>query len=128
MAAPLNTPLNTPRRLKTYSAESGYVYQYYFLESRPLQRLWTRTGTLFLFHATTDCKNYFVVQVIVQEKALQAWECNHGRALAAQEQYAAAKMRLFRAFDETERPGGMDQAIVTEANIEELLEPLNLDG
>ena len=41
--------------------------------------------------------------------------------------YAVAKMRLFRAFDEldTLRHDGLN-LLVDEANVEELLEPLNL--
>jgi hypothetical protein len=31
-----------------------------------------------------------------------AWAANHGRPLTDSEQYAAAKLRLFRAFDEVE--------------------------
>ena len=116
----------TGHRLKTYSAESGYVYQYYFMESQPRRRLWGRNGIAYLYHVTSDRKNFFVVEVVVEEKALQAWERAHGRALAETEQYAAAKMRLFRAFDETASPKELQDIRVGESNIEALLEPLHL--
>ena len=119
--------LMTPRRLKTYSGESGYVYQYYFLESQPRKRWWSRIGTAFLFHVTSDRKNFFVVEVLVEDSALEAWQRAHGRALVETEQYAAAKMRLFRAFDENETSEEFKDVRVSNSNIESLLEPLHLD-
>ena len=119
--------MTTPHRLKTYSGESGYVYQYYFLESQPRKRWWSRIGTAFLFHATSDRKQFFVIEVLVEDQALQAWERAHGRALADTEQYAAAMMRLFRAFDENQIPEEFADIRVSESNIESLLEPLHLD-
>lgn len=115
------------RRLKTYSAQSGIVYQYYFLESRPRRRFWGRSGTAFLFHVTSDRKNFLVCEVTVEEEALRAWEKAHGRRLAEPERYAAAKMALFRAFDESSRPEELSHIRVSEAEIETLLEPLHLD-
>ncbi|HWP85693.1 MAG TPA: hypothetical protein VNN17_10915 [Terriglobia bacterium] len=115
-------------RLKTYSSESGYVYQYYFLESAPRTRWWSRVGTAFRFHVTSDRKQFFVVEVLVEDKALRAWERAHGRPLADTEQYAAAKMRLFRAFDESDSPAKLVGIRVSESNIEPLLEPLGLDA
>lgn len=113
-------------RLKTYSGQSGYVYQYYFLESQPRVRWWSRIGTAFRFHVTSDRKEFFVVEILVEDRALQAWERSHGRALGETEQYAAAKMRLFRAFDESESPAKIAGVRVSESNIEALLEPLHL--
>ena len=51
----------------------------------------------------------------------------HGRALAEPERYAAAKMALFRAFDECSRNEDLLRVRVSEADIESLLEPLQLD-
>ena len=117
----------TPRRMKTYSAESGFVYQYYFLESQLRRRMWGLAGTAYLFHVSCDRKNYFVSEVVVEEKALRSWESAHGRALVDAEKYAAAKMGLFRAFDESSSAGDLRQVRVTASNIETLLEPLRLD-
>ena len=114
-------------RMKTYSGENGYVYQYYFLESRTKRKFWGRRGIAFLFHVTSDRKNFFVSEVLVEEAALEAWERLHGRALAEQERYAAAKMALFRAFDESSGDEDLLQVRVSEANIESLLEPLQLE-
>jgi hypothetical protein len=40
--------------------------------------------------------------VLLQQKAVTAWATAHGRQLTEPEQYAAAKLRLFRGFDELE--------------------------
>ena len=114
-------------RLKTYSAESGYVYQYYFLKSQPLRRVWGRGGLVFFFNVTSDRKNFFVIEVLVEDRAARAWQKLHGRELAETEKYAAAKMRLFRAFNEAASPEDLHPVTVNERNIEELLEPLRLD-
>jgi len=113
-------------RMKTYSGESGYVYQYYFLASQERKRWWNRFGTAFQFHVTSDRKQFVVVEVLVEERALQAWERAHGRALVETKQYAAAKMRLFQAFDESESPEKIRDIRVSESNIDLLLEPLGL--
>lgn len=113
-------------RMKTYSGQSGYVYQYYFLESQKRKRWWNRTGTAFLFHVTSDRKMFFTVEVLVEDRALQGWERTHGRALVETEQYAAAKMRLFQAFDESRSPADISRLRVGEADIDLLLEPLGL--
>ena len=114
-------------RLKTYSGDIGFIYQYYFLESRTKRKLWGRRGIAFLFRVTRDQKNFFVSEVLVEDAALAAWERLHGRALAEQERYAAAKMALFRAFDESSRDEDLLRVRVSEDNIESLLEPLQLD-
>ena len=116
----------TAPRMKTYSAESGYVYQYYFLDTQPRKRWLSRIGTAYRFHVTSDRKNFFVVEVLLEDRALEHWARAHGRGLVEQEQYAAAKMRLFRAFDESPTPDQIGEVRVTEANIEPLLEPLHL--
>ena len=113
-------------RMKTYSGESGTVYQYYFLKSQERKRWWNRIGTAFRFHVTSNRKQFFVVEVLVEDQALQAWERAHGRALVEAEQYAAAKMRLFQAFDESDRPEKIVDVRVSESNIDLLLEPLGL--
>ncbi len=41
------------RRMKTYSAQSGYVYQYYFEGYRPLP---VESGVEFVFQISSDRK------------------------------------------------------------------------
>ena len=67
------------------------------------------------------------MKVFVPDRALAAWRQAHGRELGPSEQYAAAKMRLFRAFDAHERLiEERLNLLVDETNVEELLEPLDL--
>ena len=84
------------RRMKTYTGEQGYVYQYYFVGKRPA----AGSNTEYIFDVTSDRKSMFSVSVFLPQEALNSWIRAHGRALTEAEQYAAVKMRLFRAFDE----------------------------
>jgi hypothetical protein len=96
-------PDKTVRRLKTYAGTQGYVYQYYFVGQRAaLASDSEAPATEFVFDVTSDRKVTFAVSVFLPEKAVAAWDANHGRPLTDSEQYAAAKLRLFRAFDEVE--------------------------
>ncbi len=87
----------TVRRLKTYTGSQGYVYQYYFVGKRPSQ---SSDATEFIFDVTSDRKFTYEVRILLLHQVVAAWGQAHGRALTDSEQYAAVKMRLFRAFDE----------------------------
>jgi hypothetical protein len=110
------------RRVKTYTGAQGYVYQYYFVGQRPaLPDDPEVPATEFIFDVTSDRKLTYAVSVFLPEQALKAWAAKHGRPLTEAEQYAAAKLRLFRAFDELEdmKAGGrrltIDSALLEEA-------------
>jgi hypothetical protein len=90
----------TVRRLKTYTGSQGYVYQYYFVGQRPATDV--SGATEYVFDVTSDRKTTYAVSVLLERKVVAGWAKAHGRALADSEQYAAVKMRLFRAFDEVE--------------------------
>jgi hypothetical protein len=93
----------TVRRLKTYTGAQGYVYQYYFVGKRPaLPDDPEAPATEFVFDVTSDRKLTYSVSVFLPHASLTEWSEGHGRALNDAEQYAAVKMRLFRAFDELE--------------------------
>jgi hypothetical protein len=93
----------TVRRLKTFAGTQGYVYQYYFVGQRAALAGDPEAPAIeFVFDVTSDRKLTFAVSVFLPEKAVAAWAANHGRPLTDSEQYAAAKLRLFRAFDEVE--------------------------
>ena len=117
----------TLRRLKTYTAQTGYVYQYYFVGKRralpgevPAQE--------YIFDVSSDRKTTFAVSVFVHDAAVESWVSAHGRALREPEEYAAAKLRLQRAFDEITdmRAGGRRQAIES-ADLEDLLAGLGVE-
>ena len=91
----------TVRRMKTYTGGQGYVYQYYFVGKRTAVDPST-PGAEYIFDVTSDRKLTYAVSVLVETAALQAWSKAHGRAHTDAEEYGAAKMRLFRAFDEIE--------------------------
>lgn len=93
----------TVRRLKTYTGEKGYVYQYYFVGQRQaLAEDAEAPATEFIFDVTSDRKLTYAVSVFLPDRTVAAWSQAHGRPLTEAEQYAAAKMRMFRAFDELE--------------------------
>ncbi len=84
-------------------------------------------GSDYTFVVIADQGWPFAAKVFVAERALKSWGRAHGRSLVPNEQYAAAKMRLFRAFDECERlVRERLNLVVDETNIEELLGPLEL--
>ena len=94
-------PYVTVRRLKTYTGAQGYVYQYYFVGSRPAVAA-ESPATEYVFDVTSDRKTTFSVSVFLPDDAVSTWTSNHHRALSEAECYAAAKLRLFRGFDEIE--------------------------
>jgi hypothetical protein len=96
-------PDKTIRRMKTYAGAQGYVYQYYFVGKRPaLPDDPAAPATEFVFDVTSDRKLTYAVSIFLSAEAVTAWSTAHARPLGDSEQYAAAKLRLFRAFDDLE--------------------------
>ena len=95
-------------RLKTYSAATGYVYQYVYRGHRSAQARSGRPGGEYVFSVTRDRKTYFPVSVLLAEAVVAEWSESHQRVLSATEIYAIAKLSLFEAFDEREN---VDQPI-----------------
>jgi hypothetical protein len=79
-----------PRRLKTYSAESGYVWEYFFTG---------QDGATYRFEASATRKDFRAIAVEVDRPALRLAA---QREMGAVEEYAVAKMSLLRAFDRYE--------------------------
>ena len=114
------------RRQKTYSAQSGYVYQYYYEGHHPF-RAAGETGTEFVFTISADRKNAHPTGVLLSDEAVAAWEAEHERELSPTERYAVAKMALFQAFDERRAPADMRQQVrVRPADLEAIVETLGL--
>ncbi len=99
-------------RTKTFSAETGYVYQYVFRGYRSLR---DPAGTEYIFETSRDRSERFEVTVRLLDSALA--ECGEriGREILSKERYALAKMTLFRAFDELE-PGNLTGVLVPDAS------------
>lgn len=117
------------RRLKTYTGAQGYVYQYYFVgQRRALDNDPEFPATEFIFDVTSDRKLTYAISVFLSEKMLDAWSQAHGRPLKEAEQYAAVKLRLFRAFDELEDVKAQGRRLVIDtAMLEEALSSLGVD-
>jgi hypothetical protein len=113
------------RRQKTYSARSGYVYQYFYEGQRPAQH---EPGAEFVFDVSADRKTSAPVSVFVLSPAVEAWERTHGRELTGTERYAIAKIALFQAFDERESPAAMNAPVRVEADaVADILQSLEID-
>jgi hypothetical protein len=114
------------RRMKTYSAQSGYVYQYCYEGQRPFSKSGER-GTEFVFSISSDRKTWGGCKVLLPDGATTSWEAAHERELSATEKYAIAKMALFQAFDERETPALMKaDVLVRNADVEGIVETLDL--
>ena len=119
---PLTGAPLTPRQ-KTYSAMSGYAYQYYYQGQREV-----KAGIEFVFEVSADRKTSFPLSIVVRHSAIAHWEQAHERTLESNERYAIAKVALFRAFDETDVPKGLLKPVYVDAtHVGELIESLGLD-
>ena len=118
----------TLRRMKTYTADSGYVYQYYFVGKRDaLPDAPENPATEYVFDVTVDRKALYAVSIFVRGDALDEWALTHGRSLNQAEQYAAVKLRLFRGLEEISDLATTERRwLVSSENIEELLAELGL--
>lgn len=117
------------RRLKTYAGAQGYVYQYYFVGKRDaLPNDPEARATEFIFDVTSDRKLTYSVSVFLPEATRTDWAASHGRALTDAEQYAAVKLRLFRAFDELEDMKAQGRRLsINSAHLEEALASLGVE-
>jgi hypothetical protein len=115
----------TIRRLKTYTGSQGYVYQYYFVGKRPAPR---SDANEYIFDVTSDRKLTYAVSIFLPHQVAAAWAESHGRPLTDSEQYAAVKMRLFRAFDELEEMQAQGRQLQIDApSLEESMASLGVE-
>ncbi len=85
-------------------------------------------GTEFIFDVTSDRKQTYAVSILLPDAATSEWTAGHGRSLTDSEQYAAAKLRLFRAFDELENVMAEGRRLVIKPTIlEESLANLGVE-
>jgi guanylate kinase len=114
------------RRIKSHSAATGYVYQYYFYEVEKKRRGRSQ-GTEYVYMVSVDRHHVFPVRIFVQLDALEEWSARTGQKLTGTEEYAVAKMRLFQAFDEIEAmEANASDLVVDGSNLETLLSQLDL--
>jgi len=114
------------RRVKTYAAQTGLVYEYYFVGQREAASVET-PATEYIFDVISDRRARYSVSVFVRQDGVESWAEAHGRKLADSECYAAAKLRLQLGFDEIRDmlTDGRTLAVSSD-NIEEILAPLDL--
>lgn len=112
---------DTPRRVKSYSAATGYTYQYVFHEIRKGRRGFT-AGNEYVYLISADRKTSFPLVIFIGRDVARGWSKRAGRDLSGTEEYAAAKMRLFQALDEVENLAEARPDI--EVNVAELVDLL----
>jgi hypothetical protein len=120
----------TIRRLKSYTGSLGYVYQYYFVGKRPAPTSGASESAAneYIFDVTSDRKLTYSVSIFLPHLVVAAWTESHGRPLADSEEYAAVKMRLFRAFDELEEMQEKGRQLQIDAHaLEESLASLGVE-
>src|SRR5207245_11444291 len=123
---------------RTYAARCDIIYaaahrnalQYSFLECNRPQRVATPGGE-FTYAVSVDRQTAFLFKIFVHQSALEGWAAENGRPLSSSEEYAVAKMRLFKAFDDgvvQSSPHGQPpgEVVVNEANLEDLLGQLGI--
>ena len=84
--------------MKTYSANSGYIYQYYFAGQRPAIRD-SKAGMEYVFQVSADRKTETGVSVFIEDSVVEEWMARNGRDLLGSHRYAIAKIALRNAFD-----------------------------
>ncbi len=106
------------RREKAYSAETGYVYQYFY-EGRRETGAGEEAGNEYVFTVSSDRASSFTITLSMSHRVMETWQQNHERELNATEQYALVKMALFQIFDERTDLSGSTEVAVTCDDIEE---------
>ncbi len=114
------------RRVKSYSAATGFTFQYAFEEVRKARRGFS-SGNEYIYRVSADRKTSFPVFIFVRHDAVRAWGRKVGREMNGTEEYAVAKMRLFQAFDEVEDfTSTHPELVIDSSNLEDLLSRLDL--
>jgi len=90
-------------RQKTYSAESGYVYQYVLASFRQHRQAGEGVHD-YGFQVSGGRGAATLVSILLRASVLRQWETEHGRELTASERYAIAKLTLKRQLDASETP------------------------
>ena len=114
------------RRVKTYSSESGFVYQYQFHDAIPAERN-SEPGNEYIYYVSADRKTMFPLKIFVSRGTREDCARRLGRTFTGTEEYALAKMRLFQAFDDDENlVATKPELVVDGSDIEALLARLDL--
>jgi hypothetical protein len=109
-------------RTKTYSGESGYVYQYHFEGERDYP-----DGKAYLFCISVAGAPPFVTEIRIRRTSTDPWELSERRKLTPTEHYAIAKMALFSLLDRASSPAALIDAYeVSAEEVREILRTLDI--
>lgn len=123
---PIMAKPETVRRIKSYSAATGYVYQYQFQDVHPSAEPHAPANE-YIYYVSADRKTMFPIRILVDRAALDAWSRKTGYVLTGTEEYALAKMRLFQEFDDrADFARSRPDLRVDDSNVAELAERLDL--
>jgi hypothetical protein len=101
-------------RQKTYSAESGYVYQYVLSSFRQHRRRGEEVYE-YLFAVSGGRAALVNLSVSLHSSVLERWAAQH-RELSASERYGIAKISLKRQLDASESPASLPLSISPQLN------------
>ena len=113
--------------MKTYSAQSGYVYQYFYEGHRDYRAGGERRRRVRLHRVVRSQERRTKRRCWSAIRRSARGSRAHGRELSLTERYAVAKIALFQAFDERPDPAQMrDEVRVRNADVEGIIETLGL--
>jgi hypothetical protein len=112
-------------RPRTYSADSGYVYEYSFTGFRR-----TRRGhdqyTEYVFDVTGGRLERVAVAILLPQDQLREWTARD-RDLTASERFGIAKLTLKRALDRFPNPRSLQAEVIPDrAEVSEIADILDL--
>ncbi len=110
------------RREKTYQAEDGRIFRYYYLGYSE-----ETCGTRYWFEISSGEGGLRTAAVRLRRSELTSWQNRHGRELSPVERYAIAKLSLHAALDRLSGRAVFLQVAVSAAEVEEILEKLGID-
>jgi hypothetical protein len=97
-------------RQKTYSADSGYVYQYVLLSFRQHRRGGEELHE-YTFEVSGGPGRKSNIAVILRSSVLHTWIRDHDREFSASERYGIAKITLKRELDSAENPASLPASV-----------------
>jgi hypothetical protein len=111
------------RRIKSYSASSGYAYQYFYEGRR--DSLARRGGTEYVFSVSSLAGAWRQFSVEEAEQIVSAWQVEKQRELSPTERYAVAKLTLLEELDRRPVPEALpERVLVTREAIDRIAETL----
>ena len=110
-------PGGAPRtgRQKTYSAESGYVYQYVLSAFRQYRR-GDEELYEYTFQVSAGRGEASAVTVVLRSSVLREWIRQHDREFSASERYGIAKITLKRQLDAAESPPALPPSVAPDVS------------